>query len=222
MNDANNNNTDSPLMLGEIKTGTPIDLTIDHSLNNQTIQNIDQLNSPNSPNSPNSQSQQSELRVNNENNENNQNQEHETILNDIMMMNPQQEKSINKVDNDMDIDKEDEETSIQQHNLNSDLDPDSSLIYNIQNQSNMILPDLFSLLYDIQNGLKSAKDFDKYLSSSRLKLSNSKNYLTQLDFININNNYKDSSLNRNEILKTNNVNKIQFLKSFKQKIESEF
>lgn len=81
-----------------------------------------------------------------------------------------------------------------------------------------ILPDLFNLLYDLNNEENSKvtpKDFDKYLGSLRLKLSNLKNLMLEVEGINETLSY---TLDKIESLKQNNIKKEAFLLNFKNSV----
>lgn len=82
-----------------------------------------------------------------------------------------------------------------------------------------ILPDLFNLLYELNNSSNTkvtAKDFDKYLGSLRLKLGNIKNSMQQIDNIN---ETLVNTFDKIEKLEQNNNNKQNFLLQLKQKVD---
>ncbi|KAL6450423.1 hypothetical protein SBY92_004629 [Candida maltosa Xu316] len=83
-----------------------------------------------------------------------------------------------------------------------------------------ILPDLYNLMYDLNNKDNTkvtAKDFDKYLGSLRLKLNNLKNLMQQVDGIGED---LTNTMGKIETLQKNNYSKQNFLADFKAKVNS--
>ena len=159
-------------MLGDINIGTPIDLTIDNSVIQQTQQ--ENLST-------------SEIAQNSN--------ELEPAKIEVKSEPPEQ---------------------FTQEQAQLETEPDVDPIEKMRSLE--ILPDLFNLLYDLNNEENSKvtpKDFDKYLGSLRLKLSNLKNLMLEVEGINETLSY---TLDKIESLKQNNIKKEAFLLNFKNSV----
>ncbi|KGQ82355.1 hypothetical protein MEO_05305 [Candida albicans P94015] len=170
-------------MLGDINIGTPIDLTIDNSVIQQTQQ---------------------------ENLSTNDNMEVDDVVTSEIAQNSNELEPAK-----IEVKSEPPEQFTQEQ-AQLETEPDVDPIEKMRSLE--ILPDLFNLLYDLNNEENSKvtpKDFDKYLGSLRLKLSNLKNLMSEVEGINETLSY---TLDKIESLKQNNMKKEAFLSNFKNSV----
>lgn len=209
-------------MLGDIKTGTPLDLTIDNSVLHQQEQEheheqefIDQG------------LQQQESQTQHQNfvdmrqDQSNESSNIESIQS-IELIEPDNQALVLEAPLNEDVDvvvikdddvKEEQVVEEEEEEGDEEEDPIDKM------RSIEILPDLFNLLYELNNSSNTkvtAKDFDKYLGSLRLKLGNIKNSMQQIDNIN---ETLVNTFDKIEKLEQNNNNKQNFLLQLKQKVD---
>lgn len=213
-NDETKSRSMSPLpsnnttILGEIKTGTPIDLTVDNSIIQQQ-----ETEYPVQP------LQQPELQTNHQQFENITGNVTNGLsgidaIDSIELMQKQvqgQEQTLENTQN--------EEEKVIEMQVDNEEDDEKEEDPIDKMRSMEVLPDLFNLLYELNNSDNTkvtAKDFDKYLGSLRLKLSNFKDSMQQIDNIN---ETLVNTFDKIEKLKQNNHNKQSFLLQLKQKVD---
>ncbi|CAK7892971.1 hypothetical protein CAAN1_08S03510 [[Candida] anglica] len=84
-------------------------------------------------------------------------------------------------------------------------------------QRTELLPDLFALLHDLKSGVISARDFDNHAGSIRLKVTQMKQQLQQIEGINRSLEDREAEIRR---LEENNRRKREFLQTCRQSNES--
>ncbi|KAK6201222.1 RNA polymerase II transcription mediator complex subunit 9-domain-containing protein [Scheffersomyces amazonensis] len=119
--------------------------------------------------------------------------------------------------NNKDIKEEQEEDKIDDNVVEDEEEDEDDPIVKLQEIE--ILPDLFTLLHDLQIGSISAKDFDNNAGSIRLKLSNVRQYLSEIEGINETLKVREAKI---DSLKVKNAKKYQFLSKFKSRVINEF
>ncbi|RCK56325.1 hypothetical protein Cantr_05730 [Candida viswanathii] len=175
----------------DIKTGTPIDLTVDSSIIQQHDQATHQVPYDNTAGDNATESSRIEPK------------EPSEVVLQLQEGQPDTQNKEDVVDISIAMQEDDEE----------DDDPIDKM------RSMEVLPDLFNLLYELNNNSNTkvtAKDFDKYLGSLRLKLSNFKDSMQQIDNIN---ETLVNTFDKIEKLKQNNYSKQSFLLQLKQKVD---
>lgn len=205
-------------MLGDIKTGTPLDLTIDNSVLHQQEQEFMGQGL-----------QQQESQIQHQNFEDmrqghtNESSNIESIQS-IELIQPEDQALVLEaprnedvevvVIKDGDVKVEGVEEGVEEGEEGEEEEDPIDKMRSIE-----ILPDLFNLLYELNNSSNTkvtAKDFDKYLGSLRLKLGNIKNSMQQIDNIN---ETLVNTFDKIEKLEQNNNNKQNFLLQLKQKVD---
>ncbi|CAX40927.1 conserved hypothetical protein [Candida dubliniensis CD36] len=144
-----------------------------------------------------------------------QSQQQDLSTNDNMEVDDEIKSEIIPTSNELDPDQI-EVKSEQPEQFTQETEPEIDPIEKMRSLE--ILPDLFNLLYDLNNEENSSvtpKDFDKYLGSLRLKLSNLKNLMQEVEGIN---ETLTCTLGKIESLKQNNVKKETFLQNFKNNV----
>ena len=144
-----------------------------------------------------------------------QSQQQDLSTNDNMEVDDEIKSEIIPTSNELDPDQI-EVKSEQPEQFTQEAEPEIDPIEKMRSLE--ILPDLFNLLYDLnneENSLVTPKDFDKYLGSLRLKLSNLKNLMQEVEGIN---ETLTCTLGKIESLKQNNVKKETFLQNFKNNV----
>lgn len=144
-----------------------------------------------------------------------QSQQQDLSTNDNMEVDDEIKSEIIPTSNELDPDQI-EVKSEQPEQFTQETEPEIDPIEKMRSLE--ILPDLFNLLYDLnneENSLVTPKDFDKYLGSLRLKLSNLKNLMQEVEGIN---ETLTCTLGKIESLKQNNVKKETFLQNFKNNV----
>lgn len=205
-------------MLGDIKTGTPLDLTIDNSVLHQQEQEFMGQGL-----------QQQESQTQHQNFEDmrqghtNESSNIESIQS-IELIQPEDQALVLEAPRNEDVEvvviKDDDvkvegvEEGVEEGEEGEEEEDPIDKMRSIE-----ILPDLFNLLYELNNSSNTkvtAKDFDKYLGSLRLKLGNIKNSMQQIDNIN---ETLVNTFDKIEKLEQNNNNKQNFLLQLKQKVD---
>ena len=192
-------NSISPPMLGDIKTGTPLEITFDTSLidnvTGQVIQNVEE---------PSSLKTDDMLNLENKD------------AMDIDYSIPSDTiKMFEEARDDIVMKDSGNGTPDQNPNPEEEGDEDDP----IQKMRRMhILPDLFNMIHDLLRGKILAKDFDNTAGSLRLKLATLKKYMQEVE--GIGETLQNTQL-KIENLKQNNEMKYSLLKQFKLKVNLE-
>ncbi|KAK6461621.1 RNA polymerase II transcription mediator complex subunit 9-domain-containing protein [Scheffersomyces coipomensis] len=138
------------------------------------------------------------------------------VDNDVQMEEVNESDNKNEIDNKEVEPEVKEEVKVKEEVVGDTIEDDDDPIVKLQEIE--ILPDLFTLIHNLKIGNISAKDFDNNAGSIRLKLSNIKQYLSEID--GINETLKARSI-KIDNLKFNNGKKYQFLNKFKSKVLNE-